>query len=93
VRFVPVMPAPRAEMKLALAELGRRVAAARRARGISQEELAWSVGIHTNHLSTIERGIANPSVAVVLAISGALGVDVADLMVGLETGKINPRRH
>jgi transcriptional regulator with XRE-family HTH domain len=80
-------------MKSALAELGRRIAAARRGRGVSQEELAWSVGIHTNHLSTIERGIANPSVAVVLAISCALGVDVADLMAGLETGKIKPRRH
>ena len=80
-------------MKSALAELGRRVAAARRAREISQEELAWSVGIHTNHLSTIERGIANPSVAVVLAISSVLGVEIGELMVGLKAGKLRPRKH
>lgn len=63
-----------------LTELGRRISQLRQARGLSQEALAWEVGIHTNHLSTIERGVANPSFAVLLVISRALQTSLGELL-------------
>lgn len=81
------MPAHRKDAQAALRVLGARIAELRRERGISQESLAWESGIHTNHLSTIERGIANPSLAVLLAISGVLGMTAAELLKGIEKMK------
>lgn len=79
------MPVHRKDADAALRALGARVAELRRKHGgISQEALAFEAGIHVNHMSTIERGIANPSVAVLLAISGILGVTLAELVEGIE---------
>ena len=78
------MPAQRKDAQAALLALGVRIAELRRARGLSQETLAWEAGIHTNHLSTIERGVANPSVAVLLAISRFLGITLAELVKDIE---------
>lgn len=74
------MPAHRKDVAAALRALGTRIAELRRARGMSQETLAWETDIHTNHLSTIERGVANPSVAVLMAIARVLGITLADLV-------------
>jgi transcriptional regulator with XRE-family HTH domain len=64
----------------ALKRLGARVRELRRERGISQEALAFDAGIHVNHLSSLERGEANPSFLVLLSIAKVLGVAVADLI-------------
>jgi transcriptional regulator with XRE-family HTH domain len=37
-------------------------------------------GIHVNHLSSIERGEANPSFLVLLSLAKAVGVTLADLV-------------
>jgi transcriptional regulator with XRE-family HTH domain len=76
------MPAAR-KNGAALKKLGARVRKLREERGLSQESLAWEAGIHYNHLSSIERGIANPSFLVLLAISRELGVRVSELVQGL----------
>lgn len=81
------MPAHRKDAAPALRQLGARIAELRRERGMSQETLAWEAGIHTNHLSTIERGIANPSVAVLLAISETFGISLADLVAGIAAAR------
>lgn len=81
------MPAHRKHVAAALRELGSRIAKLRRERGMSQEALAFEVDIHVNHLSTIERGIANPSFAVMLAICGVLDTTLSDLTKGIETAK------
>jgi transcriptional regulator with XRE-family HTH domain len=73
------VPAKRAVAESRLRQLGRRIALLRRASGLSQETLAWQAGIHTNHLSMIERGRANPSVVVLFDISKALHVEVGSL--------------
>ena len=54
----------------------------REARGITQEALAFDAGIHVNHLSSLERGEANPSYLVLLSIAGVLRVKVAELTDG-----------
>jgi XRE family transcriptional regulator, regulator of sulfur utilization len=64
----------------ALRRLGDRVRQLRRERELSQESLAFDAGIHTNHLSSIERGEANPSFLLLVSIAKRLGVKVADLV-------------
>jgi transcriptional regulator with XRE-family HTH domain len=72
------MAAPRD--RKALRRLGERVRELREARGITQEALAFDAGIHVNHLSTIERGEANPSFLVLVSLAKVLGVSVAELV-------------
>jgi transcriptional regulator with XRE-family HTH domain len=64
----------------ALKRLGARIRELRRKRELSQEALAFDAGIHTNHLSAIERGEANPSFLVLLSVARVLQVSVADLV-------------
>ena len=64
----------------ALARLGNRVRELRLAGGLSQEALAFDAGIHVNHLSTLERGEANPSFLVLLSIARVLRVNLSSLL-------------
>jgi transcriptional regulator with XRE-family HTH domain len=59
--------------------VGLNVQKARRARGVSQEELAHAAKIHQTYLSGVELGKRNPSILVLDRIAKALGLDVADL--------------
>lgn len=47
---------------------------------MSQEALAFDAGIAVNSVATIERGEANPSIAVLLSIARVLKVRVRDLV-------------
>ena len=60
--------------------LGARVRELRTARDLSQESLAWEAGIHVNHVSSIERGEANPSFLVLLSIAKTLKVTLSELV-------------
>ena len=64
--------APRRDTR-ALRRLGETVRKFREERGLSQEAVAFEAGIHVNHLSSIERGAANPSFLVLLALTRVLG--------------------
>jgi transcriptional regulator with XRE-family HTH domain len=46
------------------------------------EQLAARAGISPNYLGAIERGIRDPSVSVIQAIAGGLGITVAELLGG-----------
>ena len=50
------------------------------ARGLSQEEVAHSAGIHVTYLSRVERGKRNPSLKNMRRIAKALGVGVGKLL-------------
>jgi len=50
-------------LRVQLVKLGRAVAAARRARGFSQEDFAEECEVHRNHIGQIERGEVNVSFA------------------------------
>lgn len=61
------------------ARIGRRVRELRRGRGLTQEQLGERAGLSYKFIGEIERGIGNPTVATLLTISDALGVDVIHL--------------
>ena len=60
---------------------GKRVRELRLARGLSQEELAFRVGIHRTYLGGVERGERNPSLKNIAAIAEALGVTLSELLL------------
>lgn len=46
------------------------------ARGLSQEALAVDAGIDRTYVSRMERGMENPTVAVLARLSNAIGVEI-----------------
>lgn len=56
----------------------------REAKGLSQEGLAHEAGIHRTYISSVERGVRNPTVTVLHKIALALGVTVSELVDGLK---------
>lgn len=50
------------------------------ARGVSQEAFAVDAGIDRTYVSRLERGLENPSIAVVEKIAKALKADMRDLL-------------
>lgn len=54
--------------------------ALRRARGLSQEELAHRAGIDRTYISALERNVYNASIDVVDRLAEVLGVDVTELL-------------
>ncbi len=59
--------------------VGERIRSLRKARGISQLDLALEAGVNASHISDIERGATNPSLGVLFAITKALGVHLAEV--------------
>lgn len=64
----------------ALKKIGARIRHFRIERDMSQEALAFDAGLAVNSISTIERGEANPSIAVLLSIARILKVKLRDLV-------------
>ena len=55
----------------------------RRARGLTQAELAQASGVERSHLAKIERGeVEEPRTDTLLRLADALGVEVFDLIFG-----------
>ena len=66
-----------------LQELGRRIRAARKALGLSQEELAYESDIDRSYIGGVERGERNITFKVLCKIADALRCDVAALTKGM----------
>jgi transcriptional regulator with XRE-family HTH domain len=62
-----------------LKSFGQRLAAMRRQRGLSQEELADRVELHRTYIGYIEQGKRNPSIGNIRKIARVLGVRLRDL--------------
>ncbi|MBO6835953.1 MAG: helix-turn-helix transcriptional regulator [Alphaproteobacteria bacterium] len=62
--------------------LGDFIRKARKAHRLTLEQVAERSGVSKSMLSQIERGSVNPTFAVVWNLMQALGLDMADLMVG-----------
>ena len=60
--------------------LGRNVRAARLARGLSQEQLAFEAEMKRSYLSDLERGTRNPSVRALGRLAQALGIKPPELL-------------
>lgn len=60
--------------------IGLNVQRLRRAKELSQEELAARADVHQTYLSGVERGRRNPSVLILDRIAKALGADIEELL-------------
>lgn len=66
-----------------LKKLGSRIRALRLEKGLSQVELANSIGKDQQSIQRLETGRINPSVYYLLEVSKGLDVDLIDLIKGL----------
>jgi transcriptional regulator with XRE-family HTH domain len=67
------------EIEPIYAKIGRRLAALRRARGLTQEMLSDRAGVSANYLARTEGGYHRPNLAKIEGIAEALDVSVASL--------------
>jgi transcriptional regulator with XRE-family HTH domain len=59
--------------------LGRRIRTLRKELGLTQEDLAFEVGVNRSYMGFIERGERNPSLAMLKKIAKALEVSLSVL--------------
>ena len=76
------MSTPKPSKEAAL-ELGRRIRAARKARGMTQTEVERAVGVTHGPLSGWEAGTRNPTLGSLLALCRVLRVSPCTLLGGL----------
>ncbi len=74
-------------MKKIEKQFGSRVRELRLKTGLSQEELAFKVGVHRTYLGGIERGERNPSLKNIAAIAKALDITLSELFAFDTTGE------
>jgi transcriptional regulator with XRE-family HTH domain len=65
-----------------LRSLGEEVRERRKRRNLTQEGLAFDAGVHPNVVGRLERGIYNPTVMILHAISSRLNTSLQDLFAG-----------
>lgn len=63
--------------------LGPRLRTTREEQGERLVDVAEKAGISPQYLSEIERGRKEPSSEMIAAVTGALGLDLADLLIGV----------
>ena len=63
----------------------KRLSELRKEKGISQEDLAKKIGVHTNVVGRYERGEANPSIEIATNISNVFGVSLDYLVAKTDT--------
>ena len=60
----------------------------RKAKGLSQEELAYQSGLDRTYISLLERGLRQPSLSSILQLSNPLGVSSSEMVAQVEA-KLN----
>ena len=65
-------------------QFGSRIAALRKQRNISQEELAERCGVHRTYIGSIERGEKSPTLNTIERFAKGLNVSITDLFVDLK---------
>lgn len=68
-------------------QFGKSLRKLRHGRGLSQEELAFRAGMHVTYLSDLERGLNNPSLAMLVDLARGLAVHPSELLLELRPGK------
>jgi transcriptional regulator with XRE-family HTH domain len=64
-------------------ELGSRIVVARKARAMSQEQLAAASDIDRSHIGFIEQGRRKPTISTLFKIANSLHIRLEDLFKGL----------
>lgn len=67
-------------MEMSKKLIGARIKSLREGKKLTQEKLCEKVDINPVHLSNIERGVANPSLALLMRIAEALEVELWELL-------------
>lgn len=75
------------ELAKRFGELVRRL---RQAKGYSQEDFSFRVGLHQTYVSSVERGERNVTIGTANRIARALGTTLADLFGDLERRPSGP---
>jgi len=52
----------------------------RHAKGISQEDLAYSADVNRSYVSKLEKGASYPGLEILVKLANVLGVEAADLL-------------
>lgn len=73
--------------------VGKRIAEARRDKGISQEDAAVLADMHVTSYGVLERGFGNPALYTLVRIAHALEVDPGALISGLTKADIPGAEH
>lgn len=60
-------------------QIGKRIQMIRKHRGLTQENLAEMLGISTNHMSSLERGLYNVKIEMLVRIMNCLDCTADDL--------------
>lgn len=60
--------------------VGKNIRRLRKARGLTQEQLAEDAGMAMRYLSGVERGEENPTLRFLIKIAEALGAEPAELL-------------
>lgn len=74
-------------MSIDIRLIGKRIKKARKTLKITQSDLAATCDICDTYLSYIESGIKTPSLEVIDKLASALGITVAELLGGRQTGR------
>jgi transcriptional regulator with XRE-family HTH domain len=72
-------------------QVGARVRELREERGLSQEALAAVCNLHRTYVGLIERGERNLTLTTIQQIAEGLGVQPAELLVGLASPALGPK--
>ncbi len=62
---------------------GVRLQFLRKDQNISQEKLAELSGLHRTYISSLERGLRNPTIITLCSISNALNIEISYLVSGI----------
>jgi transcriptional regulator with XRE-family HTH domain len=71
----------------AMGDLGRAIRKLRREHKLTIEALAFAASIHPTYVSSIERGLRNPSWLVLCSLADALQITVVDLVQRVESAE------
>lgn len=64
---------------------------ARAKSGLSQTQLAKAAGISQSEIYRLEAGTREPRLGTLVSLGKAMGIDGADLLVGLDDGRPGPK--
>lgn len=70
-------------------QFGKILRDLRKVKQMTQEELAFRAGMNVTYLSDLERGKNNPSLAVLVDLARALGVELTDLVTGIQISDVD----
>lgn len=66
--------------KRILKNLGQRVKMFRNAKGVSQEALAFQIGVDRTYIGAIEQGLRSPSIYCLFVLANALDTTISEIL-------------